>query len=132
MLLWNEKQMINYFHFNFCLYFVRFPQLRFEYKDPDKAFDRKSVHGLVVRLITVKDPHTATALEVSAGGKVNHLTSLAQWVISSFSVMKFGSYLLEIKLLDLSNYRIQLLILPLADAPFHFLSFKHNNAPLMP
>lgn len=54
----------------FICVFVRFPQLQFEYKDPDKGFDRKSVHGLVVRLITVKDPSTATALEVSAGGKV--------------------------------------------------------------
>ena len=49
----------------------RFPQLQFDYKDPEKGFDHRSVHGLVVRLITVKEPKTATALEVSAGGKVS-------------------------------------------------------------
>jgi len=48
----------------------RFPQLQFQYRDPERGFDRRAVHGLVARLITVKDPATATALEVSAGGKV--------------------------------------------------------------
>lgn len=45
--------------------------MQFDYKDPERGFDRKSVHGLVVRLVSVKDPSTATALEVSAGGKVS-------------------------------------------------------------
>ena len=49
----------------------RFPQLQFQYKDPERGFDRRSVHGLVARLVTVKDPATATALEVSAGGRVS-------------------------------------------------------------
>jgi len=52
-------------------HYGRFPQLQFDYKDPERGFDRKSVHGLVVRLVTVKDASTATALEVSAGGKVS-------------------------------------------------------------
>ena len=51
----------------------RFPQLQFQYKDPERGFDRRSVHGPVAKLITVKDPATAMALEVSAGGKVNVL-----------------------------------------------------------
>jgi len=50
---------------------VRFPQLQFQYRDPERGFDRRAVHGLVARLITVKDPASATALEVSAGGKVS-------------------------------------------------------------
>jgi len=50
----------------------RFPQLQFQYKDPERGFDRRAVHGLVARLITVKDPETATALEVSAGGRVRN------------------------------------------------------------
>jgi len=58
------------------LLMYRFPQLQFQYKDPERGFDRRAVHGLVARLITVKDPATATALEVSAGGRVNILTSL--------------------------------------------------------
>ncbi|KAK3612696.1 hypothetical protein CHS0354_042222 [Potamilus streckersoni] len=49
---------------------AKFPQLQFEYKDPEKNFDRNKVHGLVCNLIKVKDVKTATALEVSAGGKL--------------------------------------------------------------
>lgn len=52
-------------HFSF-----RFPQLQFDYKDPEKNFDRSKVHGLVCKLIKIKDVKMATALEVSAGGKV--------------------------------------------------------------
>lgn len=54
---------------------IRFPQLQFQFKDPERGFDRHAVHGLVARLITVKDSATATALEVSAGGKVSINTS---------------------------------------------------------
>lgn len=49
---------------------ARFPQLQFEYKDPEKNFDRRSVHGLVANLVTIPDPGNATALEVAAGGKL--------------------------------------------------------------
>ena len=59
-----------------CVY--RFPQLQFQYKDPERGFDRRAVHGPVARLITVKDPVTATALEVTAGGKVVHLSAELQ------------------------------------------------------
>jgi len=49
---------------------TRFPQLQFEYRDPEKHFDRSRVHGLVAKLIKIKEVSTATALEVAAGGKV--------------------------------------------------------------
>ncbi|CAH1773975.1 unnamed protein product [Owenia fusiformis] len=49
---------------------ARFPQLQFEYRDPEKNFDRSKVYGLVANLIKVKDPKYATALEVAAGGKL--------------------------------------------------------------
>ena len=52
-------------------FLVRFPNLQFEYKDPEKNFDHSKVHGLVARLIKVKDLRNATALEVTAGRKVN-------------------------------------------------------------
>ncbi len=62
----------------------RFPQLQFEYKDPEKNFNRKSVHGIVARLLRVKDVSTATALEVTAGGKVRFgvdiITVFSMWV----------------------------------------------------
>ena len=48
----------------------RFPHLQFDYRDPEKNFDRRKVSGLVCKLIKVKDVKNATALEVAAGGKV--------------------------------------------------------------
>ncbi|XP_030852161.1 structural maintenance of chromosomes protein 2-like [Strongylocentrotus purpuratus] len=48
----------------------RFPNLQFEYKDPEKNFDRSKVHGLVARLLKVKDVKYATSLEVTAGRKL--------------------------------------------------------------
>ncbi|XP_041476004.1 structural maintenance of chromosomes protein 2-like [Lytechinus variegatus] len=48
----------------------RFPNLQFEYKDPEKNFDRSKVHGLVARLVKVKDVKYATSLEVTAGRKL--------------------------------------------------------------
>lgn len=64
------KLEIRYINANFIFYF-RFPQLHFDYKDPEKNFDRNKVHGLVCKLIKVKEVRAATALEVAAGGKVN-------------------------------------------------------------
>ena len=55
---------------------ARFPQLQFDYRDPERNFDRSRVKGLVAKLIKVKDASTATALEVAAGGKVGYLTLL--------------------------------------------------------
>ena len=48
----------------------RFPHLQFDYRDPEKNFDRRKVSGLVCKLIKVRDVKNATALEVAAGGKV--------------------------------------------------------------
>ncbi|XP_063770742.1 structural maintenance of chromosomes protein 2 [Pseudophryne corroboree] len=49
---------------------ARYSNLHFEYKDPEKNWDRKHVKGLVASLISVKDISTATALEVVAGGRL--------------------------------------------------------------
>lgn len=51
-------------------FYSRFPQLNFDYKDPEPNFDRSRVKGLVCNLFKIKDPKFATALEVAAGGKV--------------------------------------------------------------
>lgn len=45
-------------------------RLSFRYSDPVRGFDRSKVKGLVAKLIDVKDPKHATALEVVAGGKL--------------------------------------------------------------
>ena len=42
----------------------------FQYRDPERGFDRSSVKGVVAKLVRVKDPADATALEVAAGGKL--------------------------------------------------------------
>ncbi|XP_074652125.1 structural maintenance of chromosomes protein 2-like [Tubulanus polymorphus] len=49
---------------------ARNANLQFDYRDPEKNFDRSKVKGLVAKLIQVKDPKTVTALEVAAGGKL--------------------------------------------------------------
>lgn len=48
-------------------------RLDFQYEDPVRGFDRSKVKGLVAKLINVKDPKYATALEVVAGGKLYQL-----------------------------------------------------------
>ena len=48
----------------------RFPQIQFEYNDPSANFDRRRVKGPVVRLMRVREREAATALEVTAGGRV--------------------------------------------------------------
>lgn len=45
-------------------------RLSFNYTDPVRGFDRSKVKGLVAKLIQVKNPTYATALEVVAGGKL--------------------------------------------------------------
>ena len=42
----------------------------FQYRDPERGFDRSTVKGVVAKLVCVKDPADATALEVAAGGKL--------------------------------------------------------------
>lgn len=90
-------------HFSF-----RFPQLQFDYKDPEKNFDRSKVHGLVCKLIKIKDVKMATALEVSAGGKVRELRivtemfilspSLCVWVCTElFTCTRFVMYLIAVQ-----------------------------------
>ncbi|XP_050696445.1 structural maintenance of chromosomes protein 2-like [Eriocheir sinensis] len=48
----------------------RYPQLCFNYKEPERNFDHSSVKGLVAKLVGLRDSKTATALEVVAGGKL--------------------------------------------------------------
>lgn len=45
-------------------------RLAFNYSDPVRGFDRSKVKGIVAKLVQVKDPAHATALEVVAGGKL--------------------------------------------------------------
>ncbi|KAM4604221.1 structural maintenance of chromosomes protein 2 [Polymixia lowei] len=51
----------------------RFPNLRFDYKDPERGWDRSKVKGLLANLITVSDVSYATGLEVVAGGRLYNI-----------------------------------------------------------
>ncbi len=48
----------------------RLAALDFAFKDPERGFDRARVKGVVAKLVRVRDPAAATALEVAAGGKL--------------------------------------------------------------
>ena len=39
-------------------------------QDPERGFNRSRIKGLIARLVTLKDPATATALEVVAGSRL--------------------------------------------------------------
>lgn len=43
------------------------------YTNPSSGFDRSTVKGPVAKLVRMKDKTAATALEVTAGGKVQPL-----------------------------------------------------------
>ncbi|KAM9315331.1 structural maintenance of chromosomes protein 2 isoform 1-T1 [Pholidichthys leucotaenia] len=51
----------------------RFPNLRFEYKDPERGWDRSRVKGVLANLITVNNVSYSTALEVVAGGRLYNI-----------------------------------------------------------
>lgn len=49
---------------------ARVSSFNFRYTDPTPNFDRRKVHGVVAKLIRLKNPATATAIEVAAGGRL--------------------------------------------------------------
>lgn len=49
---------------------ARLGSFDFRYSEPYPGFDHRRVHGLVAKLIRVKDPKTTTAIEVTAGGRL--------------------------------------------------------------
>ena len=44
--------------------------LDFQFRDPERGFDRARVRGVMAKLVRVKDAAASTALEVAAGGKL--------------------------------------------------------------
>ncbi|KAB5518512.1 hypothetical protein PHYPO_G00166920 [Pangasianodon hypophthalmus] len=61
---------VNHLREKYESFMGQFPNLRFEYSDPEKNWDRSKVKGLVANLFTVTDVCNATALEVVAGGRL--------------------------------------------------------------
>ncbi|KAK9408080.1 structural maintenance of chromosomes protein 2 [Crotalus adamanteus] len=64
------SRVVNRLRESYETFLVRFPNLRFEYRNPETNWNPDRVKGLVASLITVKDVSTATALEVVAGGRL--------------------------------------------------------------
>ncbi|CAH8875411.1 unnamed protein product [Trichobilharzia szidati] len=52
---------------------AEFPQLRFDYTDPEPNFDRRRIHGPVAKLFRIKDEKYAVALEVVAENKLHNI-----------------------------------------------------------
>jgi len=48
----------------------RYPNLTFQYKDPERNFDRRQVKGVAAKLFRIKDEMFCTGLETAAGGKL--------------------------------------------------------------
>ncbi|XP_049787512.1 structural maintenance of chromosomes protein 2 [Schistocerca cancellata] len=51
----------------------RYPYLFFEYTDPEPNFNKKSIIGMVARLVKIKDMSKAMALEAAAGGRLYNI-----------------------------------------------------------
>jgi len=64
-------------------------RLKFEYKDPEKGFDKNRVKGVVANLITVKDQIAATALEVAASGKLMQV--VVDTEVTANAILKNGA-----------------------------------------
>lgn len=47
------------------------PYAQFGYRDPETNFNRRSVSGVVCRLVKLKNHEAATAIETAAGGRVS-------------------------------------------------------------
>lgn len=71
---------------------ARRPHTTFTYTDPTPNFDRRQVYGAICRLINVKNPETAFALEIAAGGRVFFVVLKLIFYITKiiFSYMKLS------------------------------------------
>jgi len=49
-------------------------------RDPERGWDRSRVKGPVAKLVHVKEPSAATALEVAAGGRLYQVCEGGGWV----------------------------------------------------
>uniref|UniRef100_A0A0P4WHI6 Structural maintenance of chromosomes protein n=1 Tax=Scylla olivacea TaxID=85551 RepID=A0A0P4WHI6_SCYOL len=79
----------------------RYPQLSFNYKDPERNFDRSSVKGLVCKLLTLKDSSTATAIEVIAGGKLYNVITDTE--VTGQKLLKNGKLARRVTIIPLNQ-----------------------------
>ncbi|MPC39480.1 Structural maintenance of chromosomes protein 2 [Portunus trituberculatus] len=81
--------------------FYRYPQLSFNYKDPERNFDRSSVKGLVCKLFTLQDSSTATAIEVIAGGKLYNVITDTE--VTGQKILKNGKLARRVTIIPLNQ-----------------------------
>lgn len=79
----------------------RYPKLCFNYRDPEKNFDRSSVKGLVCKLLKLRDPSTATALEVTAGGKLYNV--IVDTEVTSKKLLQKGQLQTRVTIIPLNK-----------------------------
>lgn len=93
---------------------ARLASCDFRYSDPRPNFDRRKVHGLVAKLISVKDPKMTTAIEVTAGGR------LYQVVVDTDStandILKNGQLARRVTILPLNKIRHEVISRAKAEA----------------
>lgn len=101
--LHDEKRHVAEFSERFDSLSARLESCDFRYTDPHPNFDRSKVHGLVAKLINVKDSRMTTAIEVTAGGR------LFQVVVDSDGtandLLKRGRLVRRVTILPLNKIR---------------------------
>lgn len=75
----------------------------FRYADPYPDFDRRKVHGLIAKLVHVKDPKVTTAVEVTAGGRLYHV--VVDNDRTANDVLKRGNLVRRVTILPLNKIR---------------------------
>lgn len=79
----------------------------FRYSDPRPNFDRRKVHGLVAKLIRVKDPKVTTAIEVTAGGRLYQVVVDSDFTAND--ILKNGKLARRVTILPLNKIRHEIL-----------------------
>lgn len=82
---------------------ARAASCEFRFSDPYPNFDRRKVHGLVAKLVRVKDPKVTTAIEVTAGGRLYHV--VVDNDATANEVLKKGNLARRVTILPLNKIR---------------------------
>jgi len=85
----------------------RFPALAFQYKDPERGFDRRQVKGVAAKLFKVRDEEFCTGLETAAGGKLYNV--VVDTEVVGKQILKNGQLARRVTLIPLnkiSAYRL--------------------------
>lgn len=82
---------------------ARVASCEFRFSDPYPNFDRRKVHGLVAKLVRVKDPKVTTAIEVTASGRLYHV--VVDNDATANDVLKKGNLARSVTILPLNKIK---------------------------